>query len=279
MIPEIGFSTNVLNNPADVLKSVEIVSQHFKKIELELGDDAELTVYQANPSQYKDIVDAMKRLIIGQDISLSIHAPFVGHNLAAEDERERRESIERLMKTIFFARDIGSKKVTFHPGLNGQRPNEKTMLPLMRSLEKIVPKASEMKVQLCLENMGNERPAYIVYTPEEQKHVAQEAGVEIALDVIHLASVLSVGSEFYEGLEILAPHIASLHVADMLVPSHVHLPIGNGNLPLTPILKKLYSLGYRGPAIVEEFDGVTGYEFFIERARAYRNQVLGEIAS
>jgi len=73
----------------------------------------------------------------------------------------------------------------------------------------------------------------------------------------------------------LGPVVKHVHLGDMVRPSHRHLPIGKGDLPLEAVLRELSGEGYRGQAIVEEFTrGWTPEEYlsgalsFRERARA-----------
>lgn len=278
MAVRIGFSTNVLDNPPDIVESVRQLSQDFQCIELELGDAAERTVYEANPAQYQKIVQDLKGLIREKNLRLSIHAPYIGvtANLAALDEAKRVLSIVRLKKSIEFAHHIGVRLVTCHPGLRMKQQQRPLLDQLCTSLSEVIPFAESLGVQLCVENMGNERPNYIVMTPEEQIEMCEKTGARITLDLIHLASMVGSETELEASLKMLAPYIVNMHIADMVVPQHVHIPIGEGNLPLERCLRTLDQNGFEGAAIVEEFGGPFNTEAFYRHARAFRHYFENE---
>lgn len=273
MSVKIGFSTNVFDNPPDIVASVRQIAEDFEYVELELGDAAERTVYEASPEQYAVIVQELRALIETKGLHLSLHAPYIGHtaNLSALDEQRRLRSIERLKTSILFARDIGARMVTCHPGLRLKQTNEVLLPRLMQSLSEVMPFAAQYGVQLCVENMGNERPNYIVLTPDEQIEMCRGTGAGITLDLIHLASLEGLDDGFYSSLERMAPYLRNMHIADMVVPSHVHIPIGEGDLPLERCLRFLADHGYHGPAIVEEFGGPFETDMFYRNARAFRH--------
>lgn len=277
MYPEIGFSTNVLDNPSDVVGAVTQLSENFTAIEFELGEKAEQAVYDASAQQYQQIVKGIRAVCQAKQISLSVHAPYLDHNLASTDSGERSRAIVRLQRAIEIASDLNSEKVTFHPGYNQGRRPEETLPLLIDSLEKVVPFARSKNIQLCLENMGSDRPDYIVYSAEQQVELCVRTGIRVALDVIHLASV-SAPEHFDADLTLIAPFVANVHIADMVLPKHVHLPLGEGNLELAPILATLFRAGYHGAAIVEEFGGPYPTSLFIERAAQYRAQLAMEAA-
>ncbi len=64
----------------------------------------------------------------------------------------------------------------------------------------------------------------------------------------------------------------------MQIPKHVHIPIGEGNLPIAKTLATLWQGGYRGPAIVEEFGGPYATQVFIDRAIQLKNHLSGRKA-
>lgn len=277
MFPKIGFSTNVFDNPADVVGTVARIAKDFQNIELELGDAAEQTVYLADPEQYRLIVQEIKNIIRANAVTLTIHAPYVGvtGNLSSTDPVRRHQSIDRLKKCIQFASDVGAKIVTCHPGLRLRQPQEVLLALLNDSLTQVVPFAKQKNVELCVENMGADRPNYIVMSVDEQIQMCQETGVGITLDLIHLASVEGDQERLSKALERITPYVRNVHIADMVMPDHVHIPIGQGNLALEECLKSMWKLGYRGHAIVEEFGGDFEIDMFYRHARAFRSYTEG----
>jgi sugar phosphate isomerase/epimerase/ferredoxin len=275
-LPNIGFSTNVLDNPPDVVASVSRLARDFGAIELELGDRAADFVEGASAETYEATARAIREICAERGVALSVHAPYVGENLASADAGIRRAAQDRMRWAITVTRDFGSDKLTFHPGYHDGGTASDTVPSLLGALEPLVKLANERGVTLCLEKMGDERPEYIVYSAAEQAAICARAGVRVALDVVHLAS-LSVGCAFDDELDQLLPFIGNVHFADMHVPRHIHIPLGQGTLPFPKILAAIRRGGYRGPAIVEEFGGPYRTETYIERAREFRR--LAEAAA
>ena len=58
----------------------------------------------------------------------------------------------------------------------------------------------------------------------------------------------------------------------MRVPKHVHLPIGQGNLPIDELLEFLSKQNYQGKAIVEEIGGGFPCKHFLEQAVKFRDR-------
>ncbi len=274
MKPQIGFSTNVFDNPFDVVSSVSRLASQFNFIELELGEAAESAVYDASPDEYARIVDRMMDFK-KQGIEISIHAPYVGapgNNLSALDSTKRDQSIARIKKSIDFAQSIGARRVTCHPGLRNKTSIDILFPILLESLKELVAYAEARDIIVCVENMGNERPNYIVLDVDQQIRMCQQTGAKIALDVIHLGSLIADENVLIAEIERLAPYVGNAHIADMNVPHHIHIPVGEGNFPLSNALDALGKYGYNGPAIIEEFGGSYKVDDYLNCAIAFKAQ-------
>ena len=76
-------------------------------------------------------------------------------------------------------------------------------------------------------------------------------------------------------LETLFPFIENVHLADAVPPKHVHLPLGQGTIPVAEVLTFLTEYRYGGNVIVEEMGGGFSSEAFIEHACHFRDSFLG----
>jgi sugar phosphate isomerase/epimerase len=254
-VPRIGFSTNVFDNPADIVATVRDILDHFADIEIELEDDAKNVVFSATAAEYRSLTAKLASLLSG-DRQVSVHAPYLSRStdLASGDNGVRTEATDQVTRAIRFCADIGGDRVTYHPGFI-TRGEDKSVLTdnLKRSIEQLQRAARSAGVRLCLENMGAGRPKYLVYSPEEHVALHRETGTQLTLDLVHLATWCATQEQMDEHMAIYAPITANIHVNDMPVGKHRHVPLGQGVLPVAHMLRRMGELGYTGAAIIDEF--------------------------
>lgn len=205
-----------------------------------------------------------------------MHAPYLSRDtdLASPDEEVRKFALEQVKRSIRFCADIGGSRVTYHPGfISPGDGKEDRIAALKRSIETLQKGAVGRGIKLCLENMGNGRPQYLVLTPEEHVALHRETGTWVTLDVVHLASWCSSLSEIDEHLGVYAPITANIHLNDMPESRHRHVPLGDGVLPIPHMLGRLVALGYRGAAIVDEFARPIPSEEYIRRTQEFIRQL------
>ncbi|OXJ19717.1 TIM barrel protein [Burkholderia sp. AU6039] len=283
-LPTIGFSTNVLNHPtntalapADVATAVAFLSERFGAVEIEISEDAQPAVLECGRERYDALVASLRETAQRTGVRLSVHAPWFGEatNLASPSADERARSITLLSRAVDFGADIGARIVTCHPGYHEGQEREIFNRHLHESLVKAVRYAESRGVQISLENMGDERPSYIVHSVEEQIAMCQATGARVTLDVIHLRSRYDSEADFLDALTQIAPYVANVHIADMKGRNHAHVPIGDGDFPLDEVLHRLGAAGYEGGAIVEEFVRNCDFQRFLDKAIDYRARFEG----
>lgn len=278
--PQLGFSTNVFDNPADIAATVEQILAHFTDIEIELEDAAESVVFDSSESDYRQLVCRLRGALSAGARQISVHAPYLSRStdLAACDEDVRSGAVEQVRRAVRFCADIGGDRVTYHPGFMN-KGDDKTVLTanLKRSIEALQKEASALGVKLCLENMGNSRPKYLVYSPEEHLALHRETGTWVTLDLVHLATWCDTVEEMNRQMALYAPVTANIHVNDKPAGRHRHVPLGQGVLPVADMLRTMGLLGYRGAAIIDEFARPTpAYEYlhgakqFLAASNAWR---------
>jgi sugar phosphate isomerase/epimerase/nitrite reductase/ring-hydroxylating ferredoxin subunit len=278
---KIGFSTNVLFHPsndviakADLVEAFGVLSGLFEAVEIELSEDIQKDVLDCPPERYQAIVTAVRHLAGRNGNRLSVHAPWYGEatNLAAPRVEERERSIALLSRAIDFAADVSAGFVTCHPGYHEGQEASRYNAHLRSALATAAAYARSRGVQLCLENMGADRPSYIVHSVEEMKEICAATGIRVTLDIIHLRSHYGSREAFFEALCEVAPLVANVHIADMQDARHAHVPIGDGNLPLEESLDVLGKAGYRGAAIIEEFVRTCDFQRFLDKAVIFRDR-------
>jgi sugar phosphate isomerase/epimerase len=254
--PDIGFSTNVFDNPADIVTTVQHILDHFADIEIELEDDAKDVVLNASTMEYRELTGKLARLLAHGNRQISVHAPYLARStdLAASDESIRAEALRQITFAIRFCADVGGDRVTYHPGFQPQAADKPALTDnLKRSIEQLKHVAGNVGVRLCLENMGAGRPKYLVYSPEEHVALHRDTGTEVTLDLVHLATWCPTQEQMDAQMAIYAPITANIHVNDMPAGKHRHVPLGEGVLPVAHMLQRMGELGYTGAAIIDEF--------------------------
>jgi len=270
----LGISTNIFRNPQNIPSTVILLSAKFSIIEIELEGKAK-TVLASDSYYYSETTDHLNVLKEQKKLTYNVHAPYRGkqYDLCATDPVIREIAISNIFSAIEFAHEIGSKKVTFHPGYIPDNHPDKTLDNLKFSIEILLKKSLNLGVSLCLENTGNERPNYVCLSTEQHIELCQSTGVFLTLDIVHSLSHHHLSPDFENELKKFIPHTKNMHLADMEEFKHMHLPLGSGFLPIENILKTIDSLGFQDSIIIEERGGGYSSEIFLEKALNFKNSL------
>lgn len=271
-LPAVGFSTNVYDNPADIVGHLKFLAGYFDDIEMEIAEEAQDVLFGAGPAEYEQIVAGVRGVMDEHGLDMSVHAAWFGSatDLSAADEDERAASKALLSRSLRFARDIGVSRVTYHPGYRTGRSTTDCLGTLKRSITEMQPLAADCGVTLCLENMGANRPRLVTPTPGQLADLCESTGTALTLDVTHLATIYKDERAFDDALAQVVPYTQTVHISDLPDRKHAHFPIGEGNFDLAGALRRLGELGYHGAAIVEEFVKKYPPELYLERAAEFR---------
>ncbi|TDF83733.1 sugar phosphate isomerase/epimerase family protein [Pseudomonas sp. H9] len=273
--PLISFSTNVYDNPADILGSITDLARHFEAVEFEIGEAAEAVFWSLTDEQRGALARQIRQFTEHNGVTLTVHAGWWGrqYNLCASDPNERAQAVDCLSAAVEFSREAGAASVTFHPGYKDRLDNDVLLSNLITAVNQVTARCDTGNMALCLENMGAQRPSFPVFSVEEHARFHAQTGCYLTIDVTHLCSLLPYGEALFEAIEVLAPFTRHLHIADLNDTHHQHLPIGEGNLPLSDVLNRFALNGYRGVAVVEEFIPCFSTEYYLEKALAYKDGV------
>ena len=116
----IGVSTNLFNNPKDILGTVVRLTEDFPVVEIELENKAR-NILDAAPQAYAEVVEGLAELRRTKGTYLSVHAPYIGGtcDLSAADETIRKASCDLLTKAVQFLRRHRRRKSYLSPWLFG----------------------------------------------------------------------------------------------------------------------------------------------------------------
>lgn len=273
----IGISTNIFDNPLELHPLIEDLSQNFRVIEIEFENTLK-KISTLNKNELESFIDKILEIKKQKKLYISIHAPYIGKSadIAADDETIRLQAVSNMKAYLDISKRFGAELFTFHPGYLDRTGinREKLISNLEKSLTELSPYANQLGITLALENTGNERPNYIVLSLEEHVDLYHKFGVFMTMDIIHYSSFNPISTHYYEYLKSFIPYIKNIHIADMKIPSHIHLPFGEGTLPYDEIIQFLYRNGYKGNFIVEEKGARYPDQIYKERAINYKNKLL-----
>jgi sugar phosphate isomerase/epimerase len=253
---DVGCSTNLLNNPADIVHCVEMLPRELETIEIEIEEDARAALLRTNAIGRQQLAAALLKLAEKQGRRYVIHAPWYGGGLSLCCPTSGFREIARvaLLLALDFAERVASPIVTFHPGLHEEQDEESLVDNLLENLEPVVDVATEAGIVLCMETMSGLGTRNAVLSASAHRRLWEVLGIRACLDIPHAVSRVSTLAELEQYLDDMQPFIGHVHLADTRLGVHRHLPIGAGELDLARLLRRLAAGGYQGSAVVEEWN-------------------------
>ena len=176
-------------------------------------------------------------------------------------DRIREASVLEMLDCLETAKELNPLKVVLHPsyitGL-GVFVESLAKLYAAESLERIVQKADELELSLCLENMFP-RAGSIVNPDEFIPILEQFPSLKITLDIGHANIGSKNGKRNLEFIEKLGDKIGHIHASDNFGKEDNHLPIGAGIINFKKIMKRLRKTGYDDTVTLEIFSNDRNY--------------------
>lgn len=186
---------------------------------------------------------------ISQEMSLSIHAPFEGINLASLNDEVWEESIKKTKKAIIGASKINANCTTIHPGHLTSVTNhfpDRAWRRSIRSIRRLSEIAQEQKTDIAIENMPKMEHLFCKHPSEIHGFIetVDKPNLKFTFDIGHANTNNNI-DKFLE-----KPHkIDHIHIHDNKGDRDSHLEIGDGNIDVEKTIEKLS--GYRGPYVIE----------------------------
>ena len=213
---KLGFTTLALfmqpNN--DI---INLAKKHdFEMIEI-LGEGQ---FFENENMEYKDC---------GLDIR--IHAATVDINIASLNRGIRNESVRQMIQCGEYAKSIGAKTITVHPGIIGRNEPRLRKAALEFSVESIGKIVDEANVEVSVENMPV-RGKFLGNTVEEIEMIQEATGCSLTIDTGH-------GNTCGNLEEMLSlKKISYCHLNDNDGVKDQHITLGEGTLDLN-LLKRI----------------------------------------
>jgi N-acetylneuraminate synthase len=195
-------------------------------------------------------------------------------DLASGDEKERREAVMDLKKTIDLSERLNARSIIVHPGGVRKAPVSLDPSPLLDSIEELKTYLPD-NIELLLENM----PAIYWYKGElyssclfkDSREIASilgELDVGLCMDLCHAKLYCNTRSvDFNSYIAGLKPYIRHIHVSDARGTSEEGLQIGEGEIDFPGIMPILEGLDVVAiPEILEGHkNGGAGFRIAVDR--------------
>ncbi len=181
------------------------------------------------------------------DIKFSVHAPLSDINIGSLNPRARERSVQEVCDTLQAASRMNIDLCTIHPGFYGpmgmldkpavsQRTKES-----LAAIEKV---AQDNGVRVALENMPNMGMIMMGRSPGELLPLLEGFDLGICLDIGHAHTAGTIDDFLHH-----KDRVINVHIHDNLGDRDAHLPIGEGSIDFTKVLRELS--GYGGLYVIE----------------------------
>lgn len=193
----------------------------------------------------------------GLDVVVETGARFVldprrkHHPTLLSDDADGRDRRVALLRTaIAVASELGTDVVHLW---SGHRPDhvtaERAWSRLVDGLATLVDEADRAGVTLAFEP----EPGMLVATIDDWRRLAADLGdpaaFAVTLDVGHVLCLETL--PVHDRVAEIAPRVAHVQIDDHRRGTHEHLPFGDGELDLPPVLGALHAAAYGGLVSVE----------------------------
>jgi sugar phosphate isomerase/epimerase len=276
---QIGISTNIFDDPADMAGLVRHLSKSFTTVEIEMERDAR-RLFDEHPDLWAVQRRGLVKIKEEQGLFYSMHGPYLGADadLASQDKATRLAAVDYLSRYIDEAACLGIPFITFHPGFLESDEGGVAQFSfecLTRSLETMQRRAGECGVELLLENTGPDRPSYIVLNDEQQDELYGSIGVASTLDIVHFHAFHAdlPEQDYWAKIERMLAHVRNAHFNDLRGSHHEHLPLGEGDFDYAAFIERISTLNYAGNFIIEERGGGFLPEAYVTAGKRYLDSV------
>ncbi len=209
------------------------------------------------------------------DLQLVAHAPEFFErtlvDLCSQDEKQRRQSVALVQKTIDLTREmaphfVGQPKVVVHPGGMSLDQPIKNRKVLYENLRRSVEEIDFEGVEFLLENLpphpwyfGGQWLTNAFMDAQEIREFVEPLRLNICFDSSHSKLYCNwAHKDFYEEVRLLLPYIRHLHLSDGAGLDGEGLQIGEGTIDWIHFFKVIGAgspQGYHGTMIPEIWRG------------------------
>jgi len=185
-----------------------------------------------------------------------IHGPFVDLNPGSLDEGVRKVTLKRLSQTLEFTKLAGSSHITFHSGFRPKpyrKYRDSWLEKSVSTWKEISFMAEKEGIMLTVENAFEKTPELLIELVEK----VDSPNFSLCFDGGHYNAFSDTPP--LEAFAMLpAKRIGEIHLSDNDGSDDTHVPLGEGNIDLDGLFKKIAALGIDPVFALEpnDIDGV-----------------------
>ena len=176
--------------------------------------------------------------------------------LLADRSGERNRRIDFLCKAVDLAGELQADCVSLWSGASHSYDDEDLLWQkLIDGIGEVLDYATQREVVLGFEPEPGMFVDTVSRAEELLKRLNYPKYLGLTIDIGHLECL---GERPLEAtVRLVADRIVNVHIDDMRVCRHEHLPLGKGDINFNPVLSELVASGYQGGLHVELPDRVT----------------------
>jgi sugar phosphate isomerase/epimerase len=183
-------------------------------------------------------LEHMAALLQENQLTCTIHGPFLDLNAGSVDETIRKATLNRYSQAFAAARILRPLQMVLHCGYDrwhygDSEDGEKWLEQSLRSWEWALEETEELKLTLVLENVFEHQPKILA---ELLRRMGADR-LRFCFDVGHCN--LFSATPLTEWLDELAPFLAEVHLHDNLGQDDDHLAIGEGRIDFDTFFRHL----------------------------------------
>ncbi len=251
----------------DVTEFILSAAQTFKAIEL-VSEFPHVHYSVPNVSR---LIELKSRF----DLTYTMHAPFSGVNLAGINPKLREASVNEMLYSIEYAKELDCELIVVHPGIISYPRNLQKFQRISKenqrdSFIQICEKAEEEKFLVCLENMPRVPPSFKqTWTGESLIEIVDElnsAFLQLALDVGHCNTT---DIPIPQMIRDFGSRIKHVHIHDNDGCHETHSVVGQGSVPWRAVIEALRKERYH-KLLIDEHRTIEGQK----SGRVYLEQII-----
>lgn len=204
-------------------------------------------------------IENCRRMMAGSD-SFWFHAPFAELAPCAIDPRARELAMTRYLEAAQIAQELGINRLVIHGGYIPYVYYPETYVNQSVIFWKEFLEKAPKDTVIALENVMEPSPEMLV---KIASGVASPR-LGLCLDIGHANCIISKTPP-QEWIEPMAKHLLHVHIHDNLGENDLHLPLGQGNIPVERILDKLLETCPQASFTIENMHSATSVEWLAEK--------------
>jgi len=233
-------------------KPFSSVIRRLNEFDVDCVELVDESLHALNPKR----VDALKKISSETGLEFTVHAPFADINIASPNPALLQVILKSLEKSLYHARQLGSRQWIFHPGwksgISEFFPNIDWETNF-NSVNTLLKMAKKLEVNISIENPPDPMH-FLVKHIKDFSQFFSELGSEIGLtlDVAHAHTT----GQTLKFIKKFSSKITHVHISDNDGKSDAHKGIGYGTIDWHGVADALRRINYKGVVTLESIDNV-----------------------